>query len=79
MKTDAYHGGASKRVPFMMSLLFLFLFVTSSEKGSARHARTTRVAEIADEAEETLSIFKRAMAAAVLIGGSLFTIHCVAL
>jgi cbb3-type cytochrome oxidase subunit 3 len=69
----------------MMFLLFLFLFsgciifLTSRKKGGARHARASRAVEIADEAEQTFSIFNRTTAAAVLISGSLFTLYCVAL
>ncbi len=86
LKTHAYHGGARTRVPLMkvmVFLLFLFLFsgyiisLTSCQKGDAQGAGASRAAETADEAERTLSIFNRTIAAVVLIGGSLFAIYCV--
>jgi ABC-type Fe3+ transport system permease subunit len=67
----------------MVFLLFLFLFsgciisLTSCQKRGSGHAGASRAAEIADEAGRTLSIFNGTIAAAVMIGGSLFIIYCV--
>jgi hypothetical protein len=64
-------------------LLFLFLFsgyiisLTSCGREDTRDAGASRAAEVVDEAERTLSIFNKTIAAVVLIGGSLFAIYCV--
>lgn len=87
-KTNAYHGGASKRAPLMQRVmlplfffLFLFLFLgylvspASFAKESPRRSGQSNEAQVADQAERNLVTFDRVIGAALLTGGSIFAIY----